>query len=70
MKTKLLAVIVLVAAAGIFFTRAAAETEPATDPRLDKVIEQNEQILKNQEEMKQKLNRLSQDLLQLRRRSS
>lgn len=44
--------------------------QPAKDPRIDKVLEQNQQILKNQGEIIQRLDKLEKDLLQIRRRSS
>jgi hypothetical protein len=58
---------------GTWIGTAHGQTKPATetsDPRIDKLIEQNEQILKNQEEIKKQLDGLKQDLLQLRRRAS
>lgn len=70
MKKSLLAVIAAIAVAGLCFVHAEDKPKPATDSRIDKLIEQNEQILKNQAELKEKLDKLSQDLLQLRRRSS
>ncbi len=70
MNAKLLAAVALLAVAGLYFVRAADEAKPAPDPRIDKLIQQNEQILKNQDEIKQKLDKMTQDLLQLRRRAS
>jgi hypothetical protein len=51
---------------------AAQPAKPAagSDPRLDKVIEQNEQILKNQAEIMKMLQEVQTGLNALRRRSS
>lgn len=70
MRTTLLVIVILVAAAGSIPVRGGDDSPPAADPRIDKLILQTEQILKNQEEINQKLDKLSQDLLQLRRRSN
>ena len=74
MNTKLVAVFALAAgliAGSLFVAQAQTETKPAPkDTRLDKVIEQNEQILKNQDEMMKRLDELKEGVLQIRRRSS
>lgn len=75
MKTNHLMVVALAAlvVAGAWIATAQGETKPASqsaDPRIDKLLEQNEQILKNQEEIKKQLDGLKQDVLQLRRRVS
>ena len=71
-KTRLvLCLAALFVAGGLYL--AHAQTAPAPkdgDPRLDKIITQNEQILKNQDDLKKTLDSLRQDVLQLRRRSS
>lgn len=53
--------------------RAQGDSKPAShqpDPRIDKLLQQNELILKNQDEIKKQLEGLKQDILQLRRRAS
>ncbi len=70
MNTKLLVAVVAIAVAGLFFVRAADQTTPAADPRIDKLIQQNEQILKNQDAIMKQLEDLKEGVLQLRRRSS
>ncbi len=60
----------LVAATWVF---AQGQVKPAAappDPRIDKIVDQNDQILKNQQEMLKAIADIKQDLLQLRRRSS
>lgn len=70
MKIKLLVVIAVVAVAGLLYAQAADDAKLAADPRIDKLIQQNEKILQNQSEILKQLAELKQDLLQLRRRSS
>jgi len=60
--------------AGSFFiaqvqgqTKAVA---PSSDPRIDKLIEQNQKILSNQDEILKQLADLKEGVLQIRRRSS
>lgn len=61
----------MLAGAWIVFAQSEAKPGgPTADPRIDKLLEQNEQILKNQAEMLKQLEGLKQDLLQLRRRAS
>jgi hypothetical protein len=73
MKTKLFATVcvALALAAAIAF---AQDKEPARaakpDPRIDKLIEQNEQILKNQQEILDRLGKIETGLTQVRRRGS
>jgi hypothetical protein len=43
---------------------------PPADPRVDKIIDQNDQILKNQDQILKDLSDLKEGVLQLRRRSS
>jgi hypothetical protein len=74
MNTKAVAIFAL--ATGLIvgsFLIAQAQGEnksAAPDPRLDKLLEQNEKILKNQEEILKNLADLKEGVLQLRRRSS
>jgi hypothetical protein len=75
MKIKHLLVILVMAAlyVGSIMVFAQGDTKPASaqpDPRIDKLLQQNEQILKNQEDIKKQLESLKQDILQLRRRAS
>jgi hypothetical protein len=70
MNVKVLALILTVAVTGLNFAHAAEEPKTKADPRIDQLLEQNAQILKNQAEIKQQLEKLSQEILQLRRRSS
>ncbi len=66
-----LAVAALLAGGSLVYTQAqVAQTNPAADGRLDKIIEQNNLILKNQESLKEDMQKIQRDLLQLRRRSS
>jgi hypothetical protein len=76
MNTKFAAIFALAVGlvAGSLFM-AQAQTQPTAkppppDPRIDKVIEQNDQILKNQDQIIKDLNDLKEGVLQLRRRSS
>ena len=74
MNTKLVAVFVLAAgliAGSLFVAQAQNVAKPAApDPRIDKIIEQNEKILKNQDEILRQLADLKEGMLQVRRRSS
>ncbi len=70
MNTKLLVAVALIAVAGLYFVRAADEAKPAADPRIDKLIQQNEQIMKTQDEILKQIQELKEGVLQLRRRSS
>ena len=66
-----LAVAGLLVGGSLFYSHAqVAQEEPSGDARLDKIIEQNKEILKNQAEFKEALEKLQRDILQLRRRSS
>ena len=73
MKTKLFATVCLALALAAAIT-LAQDKEPTTaakpDPRIDKLIEQNDQILKNQETILKKLETIETGMTQLRRRSS
>lgn len=58
-------------AGSLFMAQAQTQVKPPpADPRIDKVIEQNDQILKNQDQIIKDLNDLKEGVLQLRRRSS
>ena len=74
MNTKFAAIFTLAVGlvAGSLFIAQAQTAEPKVpaDPRIDKVIEQNEQILKNQADMMKSLEDLKKGVLQLRVRSS
>ena len=57
--------------AGTFVVaQAQNQQKPPSDPRIDKILEQNEQILKNQEEIIKTLADLKESILILKRRSS
>lgn len=70
MNSKTLVLIAVLGLTGLVIAQTQDTSRPAADPRIDKLLEQNERILKNQEEIKQRLEKISQDLLQLRRRLS
>jgi hypothetical protein len=74
MNAKLVAVFALAAgliAGSLFIAHAQGEAKPAVlDPRVDKLIEQNEKILKNQDEILRQLAEVKEGVLQIRRRSS
>ncbi|HUI07404.1 MAG TPA: hypothetical protein VL486_10415 [Verrucomicrobiae bacterium] len=74
MNIRLVALFALVAgliAGSLFVARAQSESKSAVlDPRIDKLIEQNEKILKNQDDILKQLADLKEGVLQLRRRSS
>lgn len=75
MNSKAIATAVLIAliAAGSFVfaqQQTTSPSKPALDPRLDKIIEQNTQILKGQADLEKKMDDMKEGLLQLRRRSS
>jgi uncharacterized membrane protein YccC len=68
---KKIAVILCIAAALAAATYVYAQTKSApADPRLDKLLEQNEKVLKNQDDILKKLDELKEGVLQIRRRSS
>ena len=78
MNAKYVAIFVLAAglvAGSLFIAQAQSETKPpvapvAADPRIDKLLEQNEKILKNQDEILKELADIKEGVLQVRRRSS
>jgi hypothetical protein len=73
MNAKYVAVFTLAAgliAGSLFVAQAQSDVKPAAaDPRVDKLLDQNEKILKNQEEILQDLADLKKGVLQLRVRS-
>jgi hypothetical protein len=67
----ILALAVGLVAGSLFVARAQSETKPAPpDARIDKLLEQNEKVLKNQDDILKALADLKEGVLQLRRRSS
>ena len=74
MNIKIVAILALAAgliAGSLFISHAQGESKSAApDPRIDKLIEQNEKILKNQEEILKQLADVKEGVLQIRRRSS
>lgn len=74
MNTKIVAIFVLAAgliAGSFYIAQAQSESKSAaSDSRLDKLIEQNEKILKNQDEILRQLGEVKEGVLQIRRRSS
>ncbi len=57
-------------AAAVTWAQSAKNPATTSDPRIDKVIEQNEKILKNQEDILKKLDELQGGISVLKRRSS
>lgn len=74
MNIKNVAIFVLAAgliAGSLFIAQAQSENKPAAaDPRIDKLIEQNDKILKTQDEILKQLGEVKEGVLQIRRRSS
>ena len=74
MNIKSIAIFALAAgliAGSLFIAQAQSENKAAaSDPRIDKLIEQNEKILKNQDEILKQLGEVKEGVLQIRRRSS
>ncbi len=73
MKSNILAAAAVAAAlfgAGLFLANAQAPVKPPPDPRIDKLLEQNDRIIKGQEEILKALGDIKEGLLQVRRRSS
>jgi hypothetical protein len=64
------AVALLVGTLVVAQSDAPAQAKPAADSRIDKLLEQNDQILKNQQEIMKVLEQLKTDMNQLRRRTS
>ena len=60
-------------AGSLFLAQAQSDVKPvapAPDARIDKLLEQNEKILKNEDEILKKLADIQEGVLQARRRSS
>jgi len=81
MNSKYIAIFALAAGlvgGSLFMAQAQSDVKPAAsdakaavpDPRIDKLLEQNAQILKNQDEILKDLADLKEGVLQARRRSS
>jgi hypothetical protein len=77
MNTKFVAIFALavgLVAGSLFMAQGQTEPKPPAlpppDPRIDKLLDQNEQILKNQDQIIKDLDDLKEGVLQLRRRSS
>jgi hypothetical protein len=74
MKAKLfvtVAVAALLVAGAFAIAQAPAQPKPAPpDPRIDRLLEQNDQILKNQQDILKQLGDLKESILILKRRSS
>jgi len=76
MNTKFAAIFALAVgliAGSLFMAQAQTQAPvkpPPSDMRIDKIIDQNEQILKNQDQIMKDLSDLKEGVLQLRRRSS
>ena len=76
MNTKYIAIFALVAGlvgGSLFMAQAQSDVKPvapAPDARIDKLLEQNEKILKNQDEIIKTLADIKEGVLQARRRSS
>jgi len=56
--------------AGSFVLAQSSGSSSGGDPRLDKIIEQNEKIIKNQEEILKQLGVINENVFVLKRRSS
>jgi hypothetical protein len=80
MKTKLFATIAVAAmlvGGGLAIAQMPGQSQPKPDPRVEKLLSQNEQILKNQDDIKSQLSDikdaladLKESILILKRRSS
>jgi hypothetical protein len=80
MNTKFVAIFALAAAlvaGSLFVAHAQSESKPTpaitavpADPRIDKLMDKSDQILKNQDEILKKLADIKEGVLQVRRRSS
>lgn len=57
-------------AVGTLVLAQSQASKPAGDTSLDKIREQNEQILQKQDDILKKLDELSRDMAQIRRRTS
>ena len=69
-KKTLVALCIAALVAGTFVLAQSTGSAPSGDPRLDKILEQNEKIMKNQEEILKQLAQIKDWVDWLRRRSS
>ena len=69
-KKTLVALCIAALVAGTFVLAQSTGSSPSGDPRLDKILEQNEKILKNQEEILKQLGDIRETVFVLKRRSS
>ena len=74
MNAKYIAIFALAAglvAGSLFIAQAQSDVkQPAPDARIDKLLDQNEKILKNQDSILKELDDIKEGVLQVRRRSS
>jgi hypothetical protein len=74
MKAKYIAIFTLAAGllgGSLFIAQAQSDVKPPPpDPRIDKLLEQNEKILKNQDAIMKELDDIKEGVLQARRRTS
>jgi hypothetical protein len=74
MNAKYVAIFALAAgliAGSLFVAQAQSEVKPPPpDTRIDKLLDQNEKILKNQDTIMKELDEIKEGVLQVRRRSS
>ncbi|MBM3859895.1 MAG: hypothetical protein FJ395_09625 [Verrucomicrobia bacterium] len=70
MKTKLLVSLCVATAFAVAIALAQDKESTKPDPRIDKLLEQHQQILKNQTQILERLDKIEQGLLQVRRRTS
>jgi hypothetical protein len=69
-KKTLVALCIAALVAGTFVLAQSTGSAPSGDPRLDKILEQNEKIMKSQEEILKQLAQIKDWVDWLRRRSS
>lgn len=60
----------LIGIATLVVAQAPAAPKPTTDAQLDKIREQNEQILQKQDDILKKIDEMSHEIAQIRRRTS
>ncbi len=74
MNTKFAAIFALavgLVAGSLFMAQAQTQVKPPPpDPRIDKLLDESDQILKNQDQIMKDLGDVKEGVLQLRRRSS
>ena len=64
------AVAALLVAGTFAIAQAPTQPKPPADPRIDKLLEQNEKILQNQQDILKQLGDVKESITWLRRRSS